>query len=851
MSMTNLEQTDVVNPRNAITIAVGVALAGGQTAAQAQGTPGGGRELEEIVVTAQKRTENLQDLSISIQAFSQDDMREQGLFKFEDYARFIPSLSFVSTASGSTDIVFRGVSAGGGSVTDASAALYLDEQPLTQFNVQVDPRLIDIERIEALAGPQGTLYGDSSQSGTLRIITNKPDPNHFSAFADATIKAGSDSEESYDIAGMVNLPLVEDKFAIRLVGFSAHDGGYIDNVLGTSPMFANEIPGQRTNSNRVGDDINGVDFTGGRVAARWTPDDTWAVTAAFIQQTTKVDGNNDYDPTVGDLKTVKFFEETRDDEWWQGALTIEKSFGNGFKFLSATSYFDRKISYLVDRTEYAAYFNFGFCSYYATYCWSGRSNGSVTLVPGSGIDYINPTPNDQDTVAFNTLDQKNERFTQEFRISQETSRYRWVAGLFYEEKTQEWFYRAYTPEFLSTLSYYYWTNSAFSAYYGLVANPSGEPAWWFSHDDVEWKQWAVFGDFTLDLSDKWSVSVGGRWFDQESERVYEVDKRFIDGPPEFFYPDVTPRRKGSDSDFLGKASVTYRIDDEKLVYGLFSQGFRSGGVNRNRGDTSRLVFPEAYEPDYLDNFELGAKTRWLDGKLQVNVTAYYMQWKDFQIEVIDPSYRPGEDRCTPDTPPDELCNNGFQIIVGNVGDAESTGAELSVRAVIGEGLDLGFDASYIDAQIAEEVIVSQTDDDGNPIPVPDGARLPISPEWKLSTYAQYNWPVSFVANGSMYARLQYSWVDESLNQLETYPENPPLTYPNTPQETQDAYGIADFSIALQAVNWEVQAFVNNLSDERGELYWSTFNHHTFFGREQLFTNRPREYGMRFIYRWGE
>jgi len=135
--------------------------------------------------------------------------------------------------------------------------------------------------------------------------------------------------------------------------------------------------------------------------------------------------------------------------------------------------------------------------------------------------------------------------------------------------------------------------------------------------------------------------------------------------------------------------------------------------------------------------------------------------------------------------------------------------------------------------------------------VPDGTRLPIAPEWKFSTYAQYNWPVNFVTGGSMYARLQYSWVDESLNILEPFPENVPLEYPNTPQRTMDSYGIADFSIALQARAWEVQAFVNNLSDERAELYWSTANHHTFFGRNQLFTNRPREYGMRFVYRWGD
>lgn len=840
---------DGVRTTNALTIAVGFALSGQQTAqAQEQGES---RVLEEVVVTATKRTENLQDLSFSIQSFSEADMRRQGLYKFEDYARFIPSVSFVSVTAGSTDIVFRGVSTGGGTITDSSAAVYLDEQPLTQFNVQVDPRLVDIERIEALSGPQGTLYGDSSQSGTLRIITNKPDATAFEAFADTTFRTGSDSEESYDVAGMVNFPLVEDKFAIRLVGFTTRDGGFIDNVLGTSPMLANEIPGARSNESMVGDDINGVDITGGRAAARWTPNDNWTVTASFVQQDTEAEGLNDYDPGVGDLKTVKFFKEERDDKWWQTALTIEGSFGNDLKFLSATSYFDRKINYLVDRTEYAAYFDFGFCSTYATYCWSGLSNGIKTLIPGQGIDYVNPTPNDQDTIGYNTFNQRNKRFTQEFRLSQDTSKYRWVAGLFYEEKSQEWFYRAYTPEFLSTLAYYYWTNSAYSAYNGYSPNPSGEPAWWFSHDDVEWTQWAAFGDFTYDLTEKWSFSIGGRYFDQESERVYEVDKRFLtaadpDGPgPEIpRWPERTPNRKSSDKDFLGKVGLTYRIDDEKLIYGLFSQGFRAGGVNRNRAET---IFPEEYDPDYLDNYEIGAKTRWLDGRLQVNVTAFYMDWTDFQIEVLDPSFAPCPD---PLPDPDFLCAGPFQVIVGNIGDAESTGAELSLRALIGENFDFGFDASYINAETSEDILLTRTDDDGNRIPLPAGTRLPISPEWKFSTFGQFNWPVNFVSGGSMYARLQYSWVDKSLNVLEPYPEIPPLEYPNVPQRTMDAYGIADFLVGLNTDHWELQAFVNNLSDERAEHYWSTDNHHTFFGRNQLFTNRPREYGVRLFYRWG-
>ncbi|NIL94745.1 MAG: hypothetical protein GTO71_09985, partial [Woeseiaceae bacterium] len=234
-----------------------------------------------------------------------------------------------------------------------------------------------MERVESLAGPQGTLYGDSSQSGTLRFITNKPDPTAFSANVDMMLRSGSESSESYDVSAYVNIPVVEDKFALRLVGFSARDGGFVDNVFGTSPMR-----GTYDNSDLVQEDINEVNYIGGRAAAKWFVNDNWSVMGSVIAQQMEADGLNDYDPTIGDLQTVKFYNDLRDDDWWQGALTIEGSFGN-VDFISVTSYFDRKLDYQFDRTVYAAYFNYNFCPLFATYCWSGQT-GAETHYYGYG-----------------------------------------------------------------------------------------------------------------------------------------------------------------------------------------------------------------------------------------------------------------------------------------------------------------------------------------------------------------------------------------------------------------------------------------------------------------------------------
>jgi len=793
--------------KSTVAVAVSMALSGHAGTAEAQEGSSGG--LEEIVVTARKREQSLQDVSASVQAITGEDLKRQGLANMEDVIRFLPSVSHIGGTAGANKIIFRGVSDNPGAfIAASSSAIYLDEQPLTQFAINPEPRMVDIERVEALAGPQGTLYGDSSQSGTLRIITNKPDPTGFSAFGDVMYRTGEESDASYEVSGMLNLPLIEDKFALRLVGFSATDGGYIDNVLGLSPMR-----GTKDNADVVEDNINGVDTVGGRVAAKWFLNDNWSIYGSALFQETEAQNRNDYDPDVGDLETVKFYNDVRNDTWSQFALTIEGEFGDGFEFVSSTSYFDREIDYVFDRTTYAAYFNYTFCGlyFYPGYCWSGQ------------------TFYDQDTVARNTQIQENTRFTQEFRLSRETDNTRWVVGAFYEEKTEYWEYRAQPEEFLtSPLVVYYWETVNGYTFTGE------DPSDWLSADDTSWDQWAVFGNFSMDFNDQWSAELGLRYFDQSMEKTYLVGKPFLEDAPG--WPDVvTPT--GGNSSTVPKVSVTYRIDDEKMIYGLYSEGWRAGGVNRNR--TPYTQFPVAYAPDKLQNIEFGAKTRWADDRIQFNVTAFFMQWEDYQIEVVDPSFQP----CGPTEIPDvDNCSQPFQVVVGNVGDAEQLGIEADFRAVAGDNLDLGLNLTYLDAKTSEEFTVS--------LVVPKGTPLPNVPEWKLNAFAQYNWPVNFVSDGGMYARLQYSYQTESNNQLEPYPETGPLTYPNLPRRVQPSYGIGDFSVGLAGRTWELQAFINNISDERAALFNNVLFHDTFFGRNKVNTNRPREYGMRFHMNWG-
>ena len=793
--------------KSAVAVAVSMALTGQGEHVQAQERESGAAALEEITVTARKREESMQNVAASIQAFTGADIKRQGLLNMEDVVRFLPNVNHIGGVAGANKVIFRGVSDNPNAfIAASSAAIYIDEQPLTQFSVNPEPRLVDMQRVEALAGPQGTLYGDSSQSGTIRFITNKPDPNAFYANADVMIRTGEESSESYDVSGTLNMPLIEDKFAIRLVGYTAQDGGFIDNVLGSSPM-----QGGFDNSNLVQDDINEVDYSGGRIAAKWFVNDDWAITGSVIGQSMSAKGHNIYDPTVGDLQVVRFYKDTRDDDWWQAALTIDGKLG-GFDFLSVTSYFDRKTDYQFDRTSYSAYFNYNFCSSYATYCWGGQ------------------TLYDQDVIGFNIQNQENDRFTQEFRLTTTGDNYRLILGAFYEEKNENWQYDAFTPDFVNTLSYYYWTSGL-----GYTAS-GGTPAWWRSGDETKWTQWAVFGNLNYDFNDNWSAEVGLRYFDQEMDRFYFVDKPFISAPGT--WPSTTSP-KGAQSDFVPKVTLTYRIDEEKMLYALYSEGWRAGGANRNRVDENLTVFPLVYDPDKLENFEVGTKTRWLDNRLQINATLYFGQWRNYQIEAVDPSFQP----CVPpEDPSTDPCGQPFQVVVANVGDAEQTGVEFDLRAVPTENVDFGFSLAWVDAKTSEEFFVSRED-----VSVPTGTRLPNVPELKFNTFLQYTWPVNMFSGGDMYIRGQYTWQDDSRNQLEDFTAEDRVSARGT--FIQPSFGIGDIKLGMRADRWTLEGFVNNVADERAVLYNDDLFFETFFSGRRVTTNRPREYGVRFSYSW--
>ena len=251
--------------------------------------------LDEIIVTSRKRTESVQEIPATIQAISQEALASMGAKAMEDYSRFVPSVNVVTYGSGSSTVVFRGAITGPGYIGQATSSVYLDEISVTQTGSQPNIRAVDISRVEALQGPQGTLYGSDAQAGTMRIITNQPVMNTYEAIFDGEVRGGAEGDGSYRGSLVFNIPLVEDRLAMRVAAYNDHDGGFIDNVFGRTADWhgldgVNKAPagwGTLDNSLSVKENWNDADYIGGRIHLRWEMNDSWASTFSYHHQTTE------------------------------------------------------------------------------------------------------------------------------------------------------------------------------------------------------------------------------------------------------------------------------------------------------------------------------------------------------------------------------------------------------------------------------------------------------------------------------------------------------------------------------------------------------------------------------------
>lgn len=782
--------------------------------------------LKEVVVTATRRELNLQNVAQSVTALSTEDIQKQAFQSLDDVAGALPSVTLVNAIPGRNDVIMRGISTGTGEYyTDSQVAVYLDDQPMTSSSQQVDVRLIDIERIEVLPGPQGTLFGSSSQSGTIRYVTNKPSFSGFSSQVDSEVGMTKGGDESYDISGHVNIP-ISDNFALRVVGFYAVEGGYVDNVLGDNLSRTGD------NADAVEKNWNDFEAKGGRLAARLQINPNWESTLSLVTQHSSTDGDWAVDPTLGDYKIVSFFDEFRNDDWYQASANLKGDLG--FAELSVTaSYFDRDIVYEWDNTLYENWRTAYYGPFYALY----------------DTDYLGG-------VTFN--DQKQNRWAYEVRLtSKGDSRFQWMAGAFYEDIYDWWHYGAEVPGLTSTDAWTAAQNYAYTYGYYTFYPVADTDIYYLNRFKKTVKQKAVFGELSYDLTDQLKVTAGARWFEYDRHEIesFEVPEGlpvFDRVNDEFVLAEPTVS-SGKDDDIVKKLSLQYRFDDDRMVYALYSEGFRLGGQNSLRAVRAGTI-PLDYKPDRLKNYEAGLKSQWLDDRLQINLSLFYMKWIDIQL-----SDDPSDD--------DPFWVRGYF----NAGGAEQKGIEIDTKWRMTDRFSFELGGFLADPEFTKDTVEPDGDLIGKGWPMPD------SPKHKLWAAAEFRVPGFLLRDGEFWTRLSYSrqakyWnsltaircvntFDEFDNCDDNDPDDDPFPDPPDPDDLVDArdqlvpsWSTATLQFGVSSNSgWDAALVIRNLFNEKRGGYLSSSDYGEFFDdprfRYRASPQRPRSISLSFTKKW--
>jgi iron complex outermembrane receptor protein len=540
---------------------------------------GDGAGFEEIVVTAGRREEKLMSVPQSISALTDARLAELGADNFSDYARFVPGLDFVEFAPGQTRITLRGVSAEVGAST---VSYYIDEISITSGDQSAQPdfKMFDIERVEVLRGPQGTLYGEGSMGGTIKVITRKPDATEFAGAIDMTAGTIRTGGEEYAVSGMLNVPIVTDKLAVRAVGMYRNSDGWIDNVL----------PGSEQK------DTNSSEIYGVRVAVRFTPTENLTFTGTSIFNRLRTDNNNVVNRGA-DIATPAL--SPRDDDYDLYGLTVDYEFP-GVTLTSATSYSKRDTAIrLTDSVAALDYFNSVF----------GPITGGAYTITGSLV----------------FLADQGKSFTQEVRlVSDNDSRFSWTVGGFYRDaKGTSSVYRVTTPDFT------FGPGNLLGATPGDVV-PGGI---YTSATRVKTEDIAIFGEATYRLTDAIEVTGGLRWFQEKQNFVGATSGALVfdPGTGSFVQPDVLDNNKIDD--MTPKATISYTPNQNALIFFTAARGYRAGGVNLLAD-----ILPAAqnrYKNDATMNYELGGKFTFADGRITLTGAVYYIDWSDLQVTDFD------------------------------------------------------------------------------------------------------------------------------------------------------------------------------------------------------------------------
>ena len=604
--------------------------------------------LEEIVVTATKRTQSLQEVGMSVTALTTRDIEDMGLDDYLDFAVRVPNLGTAYQADGRFDAnapAIRGIFGSGDAASAATTGFYIDDVPVS---VALHPRVIDLERVEVLRGPQGSLYGARSMGGTIRLITQQPSLNETYGSIHTSLSSVKEGDTNYLVDGSVNIPVVEDVFALRIAGYTGMNSGIYDRIynptwvnLQTGDQLANPAPSFAENK-----DTDDEDFYGGQIFAKWQVTESLTISPKFMYQKLESDGLPFADVDEEETDTVRFFDsdEPGEDEWWIASVVVNLSLDAG-DITSTTAYYERDTD---EAEEEHTFLDFIY--------------GAAVGLPITPLESVLRTTSEYENFSHET------RFTSSF-----DSPLNFTVGVFYADNK---FVRGYPPALQPGVD-------------AALAAAGGPPVPGIVPGDLIFvtnqpekvDEIAVFGEFTWDVNEWLSFTFGGRWYETEVDFSAESDG-FANGGPSAF------AGKQKENGFNPKVMVSADVTDQFNVYASAAKGFRIGGVNGQISPTlcgdeiaALNLDPDglrSYDSDDLWSYEVGFKSNIADNRVSINAAAFYIDWNDTLQNVR------------------LAC--GFQFST-NVGDAKSSGAELEFVAAPVEGLNILLGIGFTETEV--------------------------------------------------------------------------------------------------------------------------------------------------------
>ena len=840
------------NQRNPVSLTSGSAvslaalllsLAGGAVPAMAEEAAAAAAQvdegpLQEIVVTATRREESMSKIAVSVTAITQEGLDLRGIKDIQDVARFTPG--FKVDNSGTSNISIRGIASSGGAGT---TGIYIDDTPIQMrslaFNPdEAQPKSFDIERIEVLRGPQGTLFGAGSMGGTVRYITTQPSLHKSSVYSRNEVSFTQGGDPSYEAGIAVGGPLVEGTFGARISAWHRRDGGWIDRINPDTLAMEDK----RTNH---------TETTLVRLAAIWAPNDKWTLTPSIYYQNAKKNDVSNYWTRLSDPSSHRFVSANptqlySPDKLYMPALKIEANFDK-VHLISSTAYYHRDNTTGYDGTLY----NLGFYQSFFPFDLPQR------LLDGTGVhlnfaDYNNlpGIPGAQGYRSPATVDNNQRNFTQEFRLESldSAAKFVWTTGLFFSVSKQEYLEQIHDPHLGDLLQAIYTgtgnslgvgatPNDYILDYFGIGYDPGYPTDSYFLHTNAKDEQLAWFGEGSYKFTDRVKLTVGARY----ARMKFSFDS--LTGGPQLYDTNAALASSQSENSFTPKIGLSFQANPDNLYYLTFAKGFRPGGGNNplplvacaQDFDPDHLDLPNGapptYDSDSVNSYELGAKNNF-NNRVKLASSVYYIKWHNIQQTVVPP-----------------VCQISF---IANLGEARAWGMDVQADVALTDRLTMELAAGYTDARYTKDSKISLNPtvppivENGNAI-VGLGGQ-PGAPftgslglEYKFTAFSKES-----------FLRLDYEhsgapkWVGANQD-------------PNTSQ-----FGPANY--ALSATNfitlrggvtlgeWSVAAFIDNVADSHPVTNYDFtidpgYSATSYLDTTQRnFTFRPRSIGLSFTYR---